>query len=183
MCQPAGQPDGPLEGLPDGARLRQLEQRARRDGSDLQARSLQGRWRFTRVWARQSEAAQATASALLRSLAATLEIGPPDAAGDLPMANAVALPGLELRFEGRGRLRGRRPLLSFWFDRWRLSVAGVRLIERSLAAPPELRRLPFFALIGRGTSLQGQAWLAARGRGGGLALWLLDPGSASPGAR
>lgn len=179
MPQSAGLP----EGLPDGARLRQLERLARRDGSGLQARSLQGRWRFTRVWPRQSEASQATASALLRGLAATLEIGPPDGAGDLPMANAVALPGLELRFEGRGRLRGGRPLLSFWFDRWRLSVAGVRLIERSLAAPAELRRLPFFALIGRGTSLQGQAWLAARGRSGGLGLWLLDPASASPGAQ
>jgi hypothetical protein len=41
--------------------------------------------------------------------------------------------------------------------------------------------LPFFALLGRGRSAAGEDWLAARGRGGGLALWVLDPGGAAAG--
>lgn len=184
MTQPAGQPAAPPlglpAGLPDGSRLRQLEQRARQGGSDLEARSLAGRWRFTTVWPRRGDAAQGAPSALLRGLAARLEIGAPDASGELAMANSVALAGLELRFEGRGHLRGRRPLLQFWFDRWRLRAGGRSLIERSMPPRPEPRRLPFFALIGRGTSSSGEIWLAARGRGGGLALWLLDPAGPSP---
>ncbi len=188
MTQPAGPPaapplelpDGLSDELPDGTGLRQLEQRARRHGSDLEAGSLAGCWRFTTVWPRRGDAAQGAVSALLQHLAARLEIGAPDASGELAMANSVALAWLELRFEGHGHLRGQRPLLRFWFDRWRLRAGGRCLIERSMPPPPERRRLPFFALIGRGTSASGDTWLAARGRGGGLALWRLDPVGPSP---
>ena len=164
--------------LPDGEQLLRLEAGARAGGSGLEASSLQGRWRFHQVWPRRGGPPQAAAAALLRGLDASLEIGAATAAG-LPLLNRVALGGLELRFEGEGRLAGRRPLLRFWFCRWQLRLAGRPLIERPLARPEE-RRLPFFALIGRGRTAAGETWLAARGRGGGLALWLLDPSGGAP---
>lgn len=166
------------DSLPDGEQLLRLEAGARAGGSGLEATSLQGRWRFHQVWPRRGGAPQAAAAALLRGLDASLEIGAATAAG-LPLRNRVALGALELRFEGEGHLAGRRPLLRFWFCRWQLRLAGRPLIERPLARPEE-RRLPFFALIGHGRTAAGQHWLAARGRGGGVALWLLDPSGSTP---
>ena len=75
---------------------------------------------------------------------------------------------LELRFRGVGRLLGSRPLLQFSFQELQLSLGGRVLLHRALPEPAP-QRLPFFALIARDPS----GWLAARGRGGGLALWRL----------
>jgi hypothetical protein len=80
----------------------------------------------------------------------------------------VNLGPLELRFRGTGRLVGRRPLLQFSFQELQLSLGGLVLLRRTLPELPP-QRLPFFALIARDPS----GWLAARGRGGGLALWRL----------
>jgi len=86
----------------------------------------------------------------------------------LALSNAVNLGPLELRFRGAGQLVGRRPLLQFSFQQLQVSLGGRLLIQRELSAPAA-RRLPFFALIARDPS----GWLAARGRGGGLAVWTL----------
>ena len=93
-------------------------------------------------------------------------------AGRVPTRPVTVAP-FGLRFRGRDAREGRRPLLVFGFDQLELSLAGRRLLQRNLpAADP--RRRPFFALIHR----HEDGWLAARGRGGGLALWRLagDPG-------
>jgi hypothetical protein len=80
----------------------------------------------------------------------------------------VQLGALELCFHGSGWLQGRRPLLLFSFERLELRLGEWILLSRALPPVPP-RRQPFFALIGRG-----DGWLAARGRGGGLALWQLQ---------
>lgn len=159
--------------LPDGEALQRLEAAARASGSGLGSPSVVGRWRFRQVWPRRGGAPQAAAAALLRGLEASLEIGAAAEGDGLPLENRVALGALELRFLGQGSLAGRRPLLRFWFARWQLRLAGRTLLEGSLRRPEE-RRLPFFALLGRGRTVAGEDWLAARGRGGGLALWCLD---------
>jgi hypothetical protein len=86
---------------------------------------------------------------------------------------------LELRFEGRARLAGSRPLLWFGFDQLQLRFGSQVFLQRPLP-PAAAQRQPFFALIGKGPG-----WLAARGRGGGLALWQLQtpaqPLGADPG--
>jgi hypothetical protein len=150
-----------------------LERRSRSHGSGVTAADLAGAWRFDRLWSRRGAEPQPAAAALLRGLQACLVIEAGDA-GQLSLCNSVRLGVLQLRFEGPGELRGRRPLLVFRFDRWQLLVAGRVLLQGSLAPPPE-RRQPFFALIGQGrTEAAGQSathWLAARGRSGGLALW------------
>jgi hypothetical protein len=159
---------------PDADRLLQLERRCRVEGSGLAATDLIGRWQLEQVWGKGSSRPSTLSAALLRALAARLEISPGNAPESLRLANAVNLGALELRFEGEGQLRGRRPLLVFWFERLQLRLAGRVVLERALPRP-EPKRLPFFALIARalpGDPVGERGWLAARGRGGGLALWL-----------
>ena len=152
--------------------LLQLEQQARRSGSGVEADALQGCWQLQLVWPKGQQRASAFSGWLLRGLSARLEIGV-DPEG-LLLSNAVNLGAVELRFRGRGRLEGKRPLLLFSFEQLQLSLGGWRLVERSLPAPaPQL--MPFFALIHRDPS----GWLAARGRGGGLALWRLADNAAA----
>lgn len=164
--------------LPEAEALLMLERRARRAGSGLLAADLEGLWLLQRVWSRGRDEPSALAGGLLRGLAASLRIeqttgtdaGAEPATG-LRLSNSVRLAGLELRFEGPGRLRGRRPLLEFRFDRLQLRCGGRLLLERGLPdADP--RRQPFFALIAGGPE---RSWLAARGRSGGLAVWRLSP--------
>lgn len=167
--------------IPDAPWLLDRERRCRRDGSGLTTADLVGCWRLERIWNKGSRQPASAAAALLRGLAARLQLsmdGTGPEAGDLRLVNSVRLGALELRFEGAGRLEGRRPLLVFSFERLRLLLGGRVLIERALPQPDPLRR-PFFALIAAERPL----WLAARGRGGGLALWLLEGTEAENEAR
>jgi hypothetical protein len=159
--------------LPDGAALLALERQVRRSGSGLAADQLAGVWRLQQVWPRSAARPTGIAAALLRGLEAALEIRPLPAENRLALVNRVRLGPLELRFEGEGVLEGRRPLLGFGFERCRLRAGERDLFSRSLPAP-DPRRRPFFALIGMGAAPAGSTWLAARGRGGGLALWCRD---------
>ena len=152
--------------------LLQLEQQARRSGSGVEADALQGCWQLQLVWPKGQQRASAFSGWLLRGLSARLEIGV-DPEG-LLLSNAVNLGAVELRFRGRGRLEGKRPLLLFSFEQLQLSLGGWRIVERTFPAPAP-QRMPFFALIHRDPS----GWLAARGRGGGLALWQLADNAAA----
>jgi hypothetical protein len=145
-----------------------IERRVRRVGTGLQGPDLSGCWQLQRVWSRGSQRADGFSGGLLRALAARLEIRLTPQG--LRLCNAVNLGALELRFEGPGRLQGSRPLLLFSFERVELRLADRLLLQRPLPAPAP-RRVPFFALIHRDPA----GWLAARGRGGGLALWRLAP--------
>jgi len=153
--------------MPNGAELLALEAGARRRGSGIVREAMAGRWRLQRIWPRGSSTPSRLASALLRWLGARLEIGCD--ADQLTLCNAVSLGLLSLEFVGMAELCGTRPLLRFSFDELRLCWGERRLWGRSLP-PIEARHWPFFALIARDAS----GWLAARGRGGGLALWQLD---------
>lgn len=158
---------------PTGPQLLELETAARRRGTGLDPQALLGCWELDQVWPRGSARPSAFSGAVLRSLRARLEISA--ATPDLQLRNAVSLGALELRFSGRGQLLGRRPLLQFSFDRLELRLAGRVLLQRRLPEPPP-KRWPFFALIARDP----RGWLAARGRGGGLALWRLGVANMEP---
>ena len=160
----------PMLPTPSADQLLLREQQVRRSGTGLKAADLYGCWQLHQVWPKGVARPAHVSAWLLRGLAARLEIGP--AADGLALSNAVNLGALELRFRGPGRLVGARPLLQFSFDQLQLSLAGRVLFQRPLPAPAP-QRLPFFALIARDPG----GWLAARGRGGGLALWsLAEPG-------
>ncbi len=165
--------------LPSGAALLALEQAARRGGTGLEAEQLEGLWMLERIWPRGQTRSAALAGGLLRSLGASLRMerrqgGGEPAGGASPaplwLTNSVRLGWLELRFQGPGWLRGRRPLLLFQFEQLEIRSGERTLLHRSLPAP-EPRRQPFFALIATGAE---RRWLAARGRSGGLAVWRLS---------
>jgi hypothetical protein len=91
--------------------------------------------------------------------------------GGLLLSNSISLGLLHLCFLGSAQLQGRRPLLMFRFQTLRLSLAGQCLWSRSMPQPAKGRDA-FFALIASERMGPGRQWLAARGRGGGLALWV-----------
>ena len=160
----------PSDSLPSGEDLLALERQCRRSGSGITMASLIGTWRLRAKWSRDGTPAPAASAALLRGLGACLILSGEEAAADgaLRIANQVNLGSLRLRFDGEAELTGRRPLLMFSFRSVRLSLGTLTLFERGLPQP-DARRMPFFALIGLDRE---QGRLSARGRGGGLALWM-----------
>ena len=169
---------------PDGAALRALELKARQRGTGLAPspsgagpHPLTGTWTLEQLWSARGERPIPLTAALLRSFGACLQLGECQADGRFPLSNRVALGALALEFSGFGVLVGKRPLLVFGFTQLRLRLGERVLWQRALDAGvdgPSLRgsrRQPFFALIGCDRQ---HGWLAARGRGGGLALWGLQ---------
>ncbi len=149
------------------SQLLDLEKKARRSGSGLTASDLVGCWQLNTIWPKGQTEANALNGWLLRSLGACLDISGESADG-LQLRNAVSLAGLTLQFTGPGELNGRQPLLKFRFEQIELLLGRITLLKRALPAP-ENGREPFFALINRSQ----EGWMAARGRGGGLAFWTL----------
>ena len=166
--------------LPDGPWLLERERRSRQEGSGIAAAELVGTWLLVQTWPRRSNQPAVISSAILRGLQASLTLAAPaHATGDpkarFTIVNRVQLGALEFRFEGRAWLQGRRPLLLFRFERLRLRLGRWHCLDRPLPGPGDgaaasgrTKGLPFFALIARGST---PTWLAARGRGGGLAIW------------
>ncbi len=165
-----GMPATAADRLPSGDQLLMLEREVRAQGTGLRPAQLLGCWKLRQVWPKGSSSVASLSSVLLRSLDASLMLSAGASQSELAIANSVTLGALRLRFDGLGRLLGKRPLLQFSFSSVELSLAGQVLLKRPLA-PTTRQRLPFFALIARDSS----GWLAARGRGGGLALWRLAP--------
>jgi hypothetical protein len=163
--------DTAAPGLPTGPQLLALEQQVRRQGTGLKPIDLVGCWQLQLVWPKGRIESNQLSSTLLRSLGARLIIATASSVeGGLTIANVVNLGSLQLRFDGSARLIGKRPLLQFSFSHLEFRLGGTVLLRRALA-PVASQRLPFFALIARDRN----GWLAARGRGGGLALWVLVP--------
>ncbi|WP_255475612.1 hypothetical protein [Synechococcus sp. A15-127] len=158
----------PSDSLPSGEDLLALERQCRRSGSGITVASLIGTWRLRATWSRDGTPAPAASAALLRGLGACLILSGEETDGALQIVNQVNLGSLRLRFDGEAELTGRRPLLMFSFRSVRLSLGKLTLFERSLPQP-DARRMPYFALIGLDRE---QGRLSARGRGGGLALWM-----------
>jgi hypothetical protein len=158
--------------LPDRETLHKLELLSRQQGSGVEWADLIGRWRVRDVWGKTNKQSSSVSSLALRSLAAMLTIQQGEK-GELALENTISLGLFKLCFFGPGQLKQKRPLLLFHFNEMRLFFAG-KLIWSLPLRPPAKRQEPFFALIARKDTEQGLAWLAARGRGGGLALWVRE---------
>ena len=150
--------------------LNAREKDVRLTGTGLRSSDLLGSWYLQTVWSKGDQNANPFSSWILRSLDARLEIEADleDKSSDLLLSNAINLGPIELKFQGPGLLKGKRPLLTFHFDSLTLRVGGIVLLKKTLPTPNQ-KRTPFFALIDRNPD----GWMAARGRGGGLALWTL----------
>ena len=150
--------------------LNAREKAVRHTGTGLESSDLLGSWHLQTVWSKGDQKANPFSSWMLRSLEARLEIEADleDNSRDFRLSNAVNLGPVELKFQGPGLLKGKRPLLIFHFDSLTLRIGDIVLLKKALPTPDQ-KRTPFFALIERNPD----GWMAARGRGGGLALWRL----------
>jgi len=155
------------ENLPCSKRLAELEKLAKRDGSGIEHDSLIGLWKFFSVWKQNNDSEDLISSSLLRLFVASLEIKK-DQSNKFFITNSIQFGTLLIRFSGYGKLKGKQPLLPFYFDSIELKVGANALFTRSLEIPEE-NNMPFFGLI---AIEENGKWLSARGRGGGLALWV-----------
>lgn len=158
--------------LPNGEQLRALELESRKKGSKLQMVDLVGSWKLKTIWGKTNQEASSLSGSLLRAAQARLAIKIVDT-DELELHNSIGLLGITLSFKGPGVLVQKRPLLQFYFQKLQIGIAQIHLISFSLPAPTQGAE-PFFALIARGETETGDVWLAARGRGGGLALWMRE---------
>ena len=157
--------------LPNQKTLLQLEKLSRKEGSQITLDSLIGLWRFQSVWKSGSNKEESITNTLLRVFSASLEISKneiQDEPIDFAITNSIQFGILSMLFKGQGNLKGKQPLLPFFFEKIELKAGSRILFSRSLEIPEENRR-PFFSLIAMEKNGQ---WLSARGRGGGLALWI-----------
>jgi hypothetical protein len=94
------------------------------------------------------------------------------------VTNQLLVGGIRLQFTGPCKYPGKKNLLIFDFTQIQLTVFGVTIYQGKIrsgkSGEPDLDRLsiaklPFFAFFWVGAN-----GIAARGRGGGLALWVRD---------
>ena len=161
--------------LPSLDKLKELEKNARVKGSGIEFESLLGLWKFNSVWKQGSDTEDSISSTLLQVLSASLELKKDTQNLEeekFTIANAIKFGILTLRFSGFAYLERKQPLLPFYFDCIQIDLASFTILKRPLPKP-EQKKIPFFALIAIGSDGK---WLSARGKGGGLALWVKDDG-------
>jgi len=99
-----------------------------------------------------------------------------DSEDSLKITNELKIGPLTVRFTGPARYPGKKNLLVFDFTHLQLQCFGLKVFsgkigqrdEESFAAAP-VAKLPFFAFF-----TATEDYIAARGRGGGLAIWVQE---------
>jgi hypothetical protein len=100
-------------------------------------------------------------------------------ASPLKISNQVQVAGLRLQFTGPARYTGKKNLLVFDFTQMQVSAWGQVIYQGKLPgrsaqtdfAQQAIAKLPFFAFF-----WVTEEAIAARGRGGGLAIWMREQG-------
>jgi hypothetical protein len=108
----------------------------------------------------------------------------PDSNGDDrqtgTITNQVKMAGVTLQFSGVCRYLGRRNIVAFDFLQLELKTFGRSLVQKEVRGglikaedvrSGSIKNLPFFAFFAATEHL-----IAARGRGGGLAIWIKEDG-------
>ena len=160
-----------LGDLPSLDNLLKLECLAQNKGSGVGFEDLIGIWKFESVWKQGSSKDNIFVNSLLKTFSANLELSHQKNISPhktFNLSNSIRFGLLCIRFIGRGQLEGKQPVLKFYFSQIELKLASKILISRTLELP-EKNSYPFFLLIGMDID---KNWLSARGRGGGLALWV-----------
>ena len=159
------------KGLPDYKEIKTLERISKKNGSGISYEDLIGIWKFNSVWKKGSEEIDNTSSSILQALTAKLELKKKDfQKSDLSfeIKNSINLGLLSIVFCGYASLKGIRPLMPFFFENFKINIGSFTLFTKSLKKPLE-KQMPFFSLIALSKE---NNWMCARGRGGGLAIWI-----------
>ena len=159
-----------INDLPDIKEIKQLEKNSQKEGSGIVYEELLGMWMFQYVWKKGSDEIDNISSTILQVLSARLELTKKDPENNLNFAikNSISFGLLNIIFTGSASLKGLRPLLPFCFDNFKINIGNFSIINKSIKKPKE-KEMPFFSLIGISKV---DNWMCARGRGGGLAIWI-----------
>ncbi len=159
--------------LPSFQQLLELEKTAKEKGSKIEIESLIGSWKFYSVWQKGKDNQDSLSSLILRLISANLDLlldKKDEESMPLVIINSVKFILISIKFLGRAELIGDQPRLSFFFDFLEVRFGKIPLFNSSIDVPQKKDR-PFFSLIA--LDEEGK-WLASRGRGGGMAVWLKE---------
>ena len=157
--------------LPQYTEIKNLESISKKDGSGIGYEDLIGIWKFKYVWKKGSEEIDNISSSVLQVLTAKLELEKNNSQNnniDFKIKNSISFGILSIIFYGQASLKGTRPLLPFFFENLIINIGNFTLINKPLKKPEE-KQMPFFSLIAISKE---NKWMCARGRGGGLAIWI-----------
>ena len=157
--------------LPKFMEIKNLESISKKDGSGIGYEDLIGTWKFNSVWKKGSKEIDNISSSILQVLSAKLELKKnnfQNNSGDFRIKNSISFGILSIIFCGQASLKGKRPLLPFFFENLIINIGNFTLVNKPLKKPEE-KQMPFFSLIAINKE---NNWMCARGRGGGLAIWI-----------
>ena len=157
--------------LPQYSEIRNLESISKKDGSGIGYEDLIGTWKFNSSWKKDSEEIDNISSSILKVLSAKLELKENNSQNNnvyFKIKNSISFGILSLIFNGQASLKGTRPLLTFFFENLIINIGNFTLVNKPLKKPEE-KKMPFFSLIAINRE---NSWMCARGRGGGLAIWI-----------
>jgi len=159
-----------MKDFPDIKELKLLEKNSQKNGSGIVYEELLGIWKFQYVWGKESDEIKNIPSSILQVLSAKLELKKKNKEDQLnfEIKNSINFGLLNIIFTGSASLKGLRPLLPFYFDNFKVNIGNFSIINKSIKKPKE-KEMPFFSLIGISKV---DNWMCARGRGGGLAIWI-----------
>ena len=157
--------------FPNFDEIKNLEKIANKDGSGIQFEDLLSYWKFQYVYKKGDTSIDNISSSILQVLSASLKLSKSTEQNDeatFDIRNSIKFGVLSIDFVGKAYLKGPRPLLPFYFEQLLINFLNIPLITKSLKNI-EPKKRPFFSLIALG---EGKKWLCARGKGGGLAIWV-----------
>ena len=157
--------------LPEFNKIIDLEKFANKSGSGISYERLIGCWNLRYVWKKSTKKVDNISSSFLQILSASLQLSKSDSADEnqgYAIQNSIKFGLLSIVFKGEAFLKGKRPVLFFYFNKVVISISKFNILKKDIDKP-DTKKLPFFALIALG---EDDKWLCARGKGGGLALWI-----------
>ena len=157
--------------FPNFDEIKNLEKIANKDGSGIQFDDLLGFWKFQYVYKKGDTSIDNVSSSILQVLSASLKLSKSIGQNNEPtfeISNSIKFGVLSINFAGKAYLKGTRPLLAFYFEQLLIKILNIPIINTSLKNTDPKKR-PFFSLIALGKE---KKWLCARGKGGGLAIWI-----------
>jgi len=156
--------------FPDINEIKLLVKNSQKNGSGIVYEELLGIWKFKYVWGKEADEIKNIPSSILQVLSARLELKIKNKEDQInyEIKNSINFGLLNITFTGSAELKGLRPLLVFYFKELKISISSFPIFNRELKKPED-KKMPFFSLVGISTI---DYWLCARGRGGGLAIWV-----------
>ena len=160
-----------VKNLPGYKEILNLESISKKNGSGIDYEDLIGTWKFNSVWKKGSKEIDNMSSSILQVLSAKLELKVNNSqkkSVNFKIQNSISFGIISIIFCGQAFLKGNRPLLPFFFESLIINIGNFTLVKKPLEKPIE-KQMPFFSLISINKK---DDWMCARGRGGGLAIWI-----------